>query len=841
MALTLDFSTSPSGSIFVEDDGILNSIGQVRHGSGGFPTATFAYPADTLTVLYRAGQLAYLNLIDPTLTCDVTLGDPAGTSKSPDDIRVRQLRTVGNVTLSSRGTITEWGDDAEADIVANSATLRTGSGAIGTATNALETQVFKLEAFAVDGGINLRNYSSVAIGGTSSSLAGIHGEVGNIRLEVYGSITAIDTSFSSPTIQTLVGDITVNAIGANADFTSLVSRSAIAADGGSINLNAGSDVLLGVGGVLGNHVTADRNVAINASGMVSIDGGSHVIADSFDHSTGGDLTITAGGGIAITKNSADFAYAAALGAGDVTLTAGIGSALVLETFGAALFASSGNITVNADRVEIAANSFIQALSGQVVIRPQAVGRAIDLGSWVESGGLLTLSDAELDNISAESLVLGSLNAGTVTVVSSLTPANVTDVTIESGGDILFAPGADMATKGDLTLRAGGDIRLGAGFTLTTGGLFTGYVDVGNADPGEGGSAVVDASLAAAVRFFGGSDADSLTGGAGADWLDGAGGGDTMRGRAGNDTYAVNHAGDTTIEVAGEGTDTVRASLSWILAANLEVLTLLGSGNINGTGNTIANSVTGNSGANSLSGLAGNDTLLGNAGNDALLGGDGNDLLNGGAGNDTLNGGNHIDTASYAGASAAVSVALVAGAQATGGSGSDTLIAVENLEGSSFADTLTGNNAANALNGGNGNDVLRGLAGNDTLLGGIGADRLVGGAGLDIMTGGANADLFDFDAVSETGIAPSTRDQIEDFAQGSDKIDLSTIDANTLVAGNQAFTFIGDANFGGVAGQLRATRGMAIAMVQGDVNGDGVRDFEIQLNTGWTLTAADFAL
>ncbi len=79
---------------------------------------------------------------------------------------MRTFRTTGDVTLSSRTAITEWGDDADADVIADSLALF-ANGAIGTATNAFETRVNELEALAIDGGINLVNYGDVAIGEAS--------------------------------------------------------------------------------------------------------------------------------------------------------------------------------------------------------------------------------------------------------------------------------------------------------------------------------------------------------------------------------------------------------------------------------------------------------------------------------------------------------------------------------------------------------------------------------------------------------------------------------------------------------------------------------------------------
>ncbi|MEQ1542928.1 MAG: putative Ig domain-containing protein, partial [Novosphingobium sp.] len=212
----------------------------------------------------------------------------------------------------------------------------------------------------------------------------------------------------------------------------------------------------------------------------------------------------------------------------------------------------------------------------------------------------------------------------------------------------------------------------------------------------------------------------------------------------------------------------------------------GSGNvINGTNRS--NSINGTGGVDTINALGGNDTVRAGGGDDAVFGGTGNDVLYGGRGNDALD----------------------------GELGNDELF------------------------GNSGNDRLSGGAGNDRLDGGSGNDVLIGGAGFDILFGGSAADRFVFADVADS-VTGANRDRISDFARGTDLIDLSGIDANAGLAGDQGFAWIGAAGFTGVAGQLHFTGGI----LAGDLNGDGLADFEIrvQFSGGFPgLTAGDLLL
>jgi hypothetical protein len=168
---------------------------------------------------------------------------------------------------------------------------------------------------------------------------------------------------------------------------------------------------------------------------------------------------------------------------------------------------------------------------------------------------------------------------------------------------------------------------------------------------------------------------------------------------------------------------------------------------------------------------------------------------------------------------------------------------DRLRGLGGNDVIDGGGGHDFLDGGAGLDRLFGNTGNDRLIGGLDNDILTGRTGRDIMTGGAGADDFDFNVVWETGKTAPTRDIIADFVHGADDIDLSTIDANGSAAGNGAFRFLvrEGAAFTGVRGQLRFDQQVNKTIVEGDVNGDGNADFQIQLTGLKTLTAGDFVL
>ena len=199
-------------------------------------------------------------------------------------------------------------------------------------------------------------------------------------------------------------------------------------------------------------------------------------------------------------------------------------------------------------------------------------------------------------------------------------------------------------------------------------------------------------------IVGNDGANTLSGLGGNDTIDGGKGADAMDGGAGNDTYIVDDAGDTVTDSAG--TDTVQSSITWVLAASLENVTLTGKAAINATGNAQANVITGNDGDNVIDGGAGADTMIGGAGADTY----------------------YVDNS----ADKAIETAQ--------GGGTDLVIASASFKLTDYADNLTltgtadlsagGNVIGNVITGNSGNNVIEGGGGKDTLDGRDGSDLYV---------------------------------------------------------------------------------------------------------------------
>ena len=338
--------------------------------------------------------------------------------------------------------------------------------------------------------------------------------------------------------------------------------------------------------------------------------------------------------------------------------------------------------------------------------------------------------------------------------------------------------------------------------------------------------------------IGGSANDTLKANNNGDRLDGRLGADTFIGGLGNDTFIVDNIGDTVTEAAGGGTDLVKSTASaFTLAAQVENLTLTGAGNINGTGNSLANSLVGNTGANVLDGAGGNDTLRGDQGDDVLNGGTGADRLSGNAGNDTYyidSTGDHIYEYTTAGID---------------DGGHDLVVSSISFTLGVFQEDLTLTSTASAGYGNDLNNLLRGNASSNKLDGGLGADTMLGGAGSDYYYVDNIGDVVS--EQSTPGIDDGGTDRVTstiDYVLGTFLENLYLIGSTAIIAtgNNLANIIIGDsANnriTGGAGGDILTGGAGSDTFVFahfGAANGnDHLRDF-VTGTDHLSLTAADY--
>ena len=220
-----------------------------------------------------------------------------------------------------------------------------------------------------------------------------------------------------------------------------------------------------------------------------------------------------------------------------------------------------------------------------------------------------------------------------------------------------------------------------------------------------------------INASGNSLDNILTGNSGDNTLDGDSGDDAMSGGDGDDIYVVDSTSDTVTESSSEGTDTIQASVTYTASSNVENLTLTGSGNIDGTGNSLDNTLTGNSGDNTLDGDSGDDTLDGGSGDDSMSGGTGDDIYVVDSASDTI-----TENFSEGTDTIQASVSYTASSN------------VENLTLTGSGDiNATGNSLDNTLTGNSGDNILDGDSGDDSMSGGTGDDIYVVDSASDTVT------------------------------------------------------------------------------------------------------------
>ena len=297
------------------------------------------------------------------------------------------------------------------------------------------------------------------------------------------------------------------------------------------------------------------------------------------------------------------------------------------------------------------------------------------------------------------------------------------------------------------------------------------------------------------RDFGDDSSNSWSGSGGAETHHGRGGDDALEGNAGDD------------RLRGED------------------------GNDDLSGGSGRDDLSGGSGDDRLHGGDDNDHLSGGSGTNTVVGGTGDDFIDaaGGTGKDIYDGADGVDTVDYATATQGLKVDLGSGRAKGSEISKDQLISIENVVTGSGSDKVTGSAADNRIESGAGNDKISAGAGNDWLVGGLGVDKLTGGQG---------ADTFDFNSLDELGLGKAT-DSIKDFrhAEG-DRIDLSGIDANAAVDGDQAFAFLSAAP---IDGDQTGTVWFSKKAIFISTDADAQAEFQINLSGVSALTVDDLVL
>lgn len=593
------------------------------------------------------------------------------------------------------------------------------------------------------------------------------------------------------------GSDTING-GADIDYISgapLGGDPALEVGNDILNGNGGGDTLVGWGGDDTLNGGAGYDILYGGLGNDTLDVGTD--GGSADGEEGNDTLI----GSAVHDNLSG-------GTGDDNLSGGAGDDNLEGGAGDdTINAGAGNDRLYDDLSVILSNSndTLNGQAGDDVIQSSRGADSIDGGRGIDVA-IIDRSDATAD--------LSFMMTGTTTTLvgDGTTVINVENITLYggSGNDTFTSMNRDPSSFYGSFYGYGGDDTLSSGTPTDTlvGGL---------------GNDTLTASGGARALGEEGDDILNIS--------DGSSG----YGGEGDDTYLVRQLGDQlggeVIERAGEGTDTVRATITFTLYGDVENLTLLGTGAIDGTGNALNNALTGNSAANTLTGLGGRDILDGRGGADTMAGGTQDDiyyvdniadvvteLFN--QGGDTVRA-----TVAYA-LSANVETLVLLGTAAIDGTGNG------------LANVITGNSAANVLDGGSGKDTLRGAGGDDTLIGGDGNDLLTGSAGADSLSGGLGDDTFIFLRTGDSKAKAATRDTIMDFAAG-DLIDVSAIDADTGVAGDQAFVLDTGGSFS--AGEIKLQAMGADLLVSFNQDADAKAEMTILVLNATSLAAPDFVL
>ena len=465
------------------------------------------------------------------------------------------------------------------------------------------------------------------------------------------------------------------------------------------NLELTGAAIRGSGNVMNNSILGNdqNNILSGDAGDDSIDGA--LGDDVLDGGAGNDTLLGGAGADRLTGGDGDDLLDG--GAGDDVVDGGAGADLYLFGLGSGndtiIFGSDGVRDTLKFGQNIRANGILWTQINNDLVATISSGETVTLKNW------FTLAD------SAKPTIILSDNITVTPNLVKVGALGANSFTATTGNDVYYFDNAgdsvsEVGNGGvDTVVSSLATYTLGANLEnlVLSADAFNGVGNGLNNEIQGNGKNNNLSGLDGADKLYGYGGDDTLDGGAGNDTLDGGLGVDAMAGGLGADIYYIDDVNDQVTEASGDSLakDLVYSSVSISsLFPNVENITLIGSADLNATGNDLDNTIYGNRG---------------------------NNYLSGGRGNDTIRGYNRLDKNNY---------------QATAG---DNTLAAINDNSTSGDDTLDGGDGDDLLQGGDGNDYLIGGAGNDTLQGVVGDDTLDGGAGNDRIEGylGRNTVIF----------------------------------------------------------------------------------------------------
>jgi hypothetical protein len=643
-----------------------------------------------------------------------------------------RVATSGDLQLDAGGTITLADLDGDA-IVAGG----TGSGNVFLTASGVAATI----TATVDNGAVTASRGSITLTAGQDILLGTVGTEHDNNVLASGSITlvagrniVIDGAadvWSDSFFNNTGGGVTAVAHNNLLVFNAAGANASIGANGNAgagVTLTAGANELLTISAtsseaVFSNSgdvtINADRMAITSPGGITALAPGHSVTIQPVSSAWAvnlGSPTDGAASSLELSDAELDRIFTGTLrigsisNTGDMTISSQIAplntSTLSLSTGGGIIDGTAGqqsDITVNSLALQAGAGighaDFLDVAVTNLRFNNSGVG---DVN--INDAGSLTL--AAVDGLASSSNPGGIAQVltggGPLTVATNVTASSFLNLsagdTAAAGDNLTVLAGLTVQSTGaSVQLAAGDNVSVQAGATIQSPFSLLAFVDSGSVDGGVGGTINLSGTVVATdTSIVGSVDNDNLNGTPLVDSLNGAAGADLLAGSAGNDFYFVDGA-DAVIETAGQGTDTVFATTHFTLPANVETLSLQGAADLQGYGNTLANTISGNSGSNLIDGGGGADAMSGGAGNDTYFVDNAGDTVieSAGAGNDAVFG-----SVNYGLTANVETLVLQGGADLQG-------------FGNGLVNALFGNSGNNLVDGSGGADAMSGGTGNDT--------------------------------------------------------------------------------------------------------------------------------